>query len=304
MATLTQKQLFVWQDIEYLGDLERLNLVLKNIPDEYLVLELERQRDKGRDKYPIRAVWNSILAGVVYEHVSIASLRRELLRNAQLRQLCGFDVLSGIEGVPSTYAYSRFLKKLMNNIQLLDEMFDKLVHELKTLLPEFGKYLAFDGKGIDSIANGRKKRDVLKTADNRSDNDANWGVKEYRGKRSCGSIWEKTKSWFGYRLHLIVDAKYELPLSYEVTAASKNEGKVIDEQFIRLEKEHGDILKKCKYAIGDRGYDDVKRITYLWDKYKIKPVIDIRNMWENNETKVITGLWNAVYNYKGDVFCV
>ena len=102
MATIQQKQLFVWQDIENLGDLERLNLILNNIPDEKLVKELERKRDKGRDKYPVRAVWNSILAGVVYEHVSIASLRRELLRNAQLRQLCGFDVLSGIEGVPST----------------------------------------------------------------------------------------------------------------------------------------------------------------------------------------------------------
>jgi hypothetical protein len=119
MATIQQKQLFVWNDIENLGDLERLNLVLKNMPDEIIVKELESQRDKGRDKYPVRAVWNSILAGVVYEHVSIESLRRELLRNAQLRQLCGFDVLSGIESVPSTYAYSRFLKNLMKNIHLI-----------------------------------------------------------------------------------------------------------------------------------------------------------------------------------------
>jgi hypothetical protein len=103
---------------------------------------------------------------------------------------------------------------------------------------------------------------------------------------------------------LIVDAKYELPLSYEVTRASENEGIVVDNLFSRLEVNHGDILKKCEYATGDRGYDDIKRITYLWDKYKIKPVIDIRNMWEKDETKIITGFWNAVCNYKGDVFCV
>jgi len=87
MATISQKQLFVWNEIENLGDLERLKLVLNYIPDELLVKKLEEQRDIGRDKYPVRVVWNSIIAGVVYEHVSVESLRRELLRNAQLRQL-------------------------------------------------------------------------------------------------------------------------------------------------------------------------------------------------------------------------
>ena len=131
MARISQKQLFVWKDIENLGDLERLKLVLNYIPDELLVKELEEQRDKGRDKYPVRVVWNSILAGVVYEHVSVESLRRELLRNAQLRQLCGFDILSGIESVTSSYAYSRFLKNLLNNSYLIGQMFNCLVKELK-----------------------------------------------------------------------------------------------------------------------------------------------------------------------------
>jgi len=304
MATIAQNQLFVWNDIENLGDLERLKLALDYFPDEHLVITLEEQRNKGRDKYPVRAVWNSIIAGVVYQHISIESLRRELLRNAQLRQLCGFDVLSGIESVPSSSSYSRFLKNLLNHNSLIEDMFNKLVNELKSLLPDFGKYLAFDGKGIDSLAKGKKKSDVLKITDNRTDSEADWGVKEYKGVRPDGSLWSKVKSWFGYRLHLIVDAKYELPLSYEVTTASKNEGKVLDNQFKRLEKEQEDILKTSEYSIGDRGYDDGKRIAYLWDKYKIKPVIDIRNMWEKDETKIITGYWNAVYNYKGDVFCV
>jgi hypothetical protein len=305
MATIQQKQLFVWNDLENLGDLERLKLVLDYIPDEKLVTKLEEQRNNGRDKYPVRAVWNSILAGVVYQHISIESLRRELLRNAQLRQICGFDVLSGIKSVPTSMAYSRFLKNLLENESLIKEMFNTLVSMLKELLPDLGKYLAFDGKGIESIANGSKKRDVLKLTDRRSDSDADWGVKKYSGKRPDGSMWSKVKSWFGYRLHLIVDAKYELPISYEVTKASKAEGPVIDKLFSGLYEKHEDILEKCDYAIGDRGYDDGKRITYLWDKCKIKPVIDIRNQWKyKDETKIITGYWNAVYNFKGDVFCV
>jgi hypothetical protein len=42
---------------------------------------LEEERDKGQNDYPVRSVWNSILAGVVYEHRSVQSLRRELKRN-------------------------------------------------------------------------------------------------------------------------------------------------------------------------------------------------------------------------------
>ena len=95
MASITQKTLFGWKEIDALGDLERLDLVLKNIPDEALMRCLEKERAHGRDDYPVRTVWNSILAGVVYQHLSIESLRRELMRNETLLALCGFDVLTG-----------------------------------------------------------------------------------------------------------------------------------------------------------------------------------------------------------------
>ncbi len=100
MAILSQKQLFGWQEIEELGDLQRLLLVVNHIPDEELMEKLEQKRGKGRDDYPIRAVWNSILAGIVYQHPSTESLRRELRRNAQLREICGFDLFLGERAVP------------------------------------------------------------------------------------------------------------------------------------------------------------------------------------------------------------
>ena len=52
---------------------------------------LEEERGKGRDDYPIRAVWNSLLAGIVFQHPTIESLIRELARNGQLRECCGFQ---------------------------------------------------------------------------------------------------------------------------------------------------------------------------------------------------------------------
>lgn len=77
MAIIPQRRLFGWEEIEQLGDLERLRLVLENLPDEELMVDLERERGRGRDDYPVRALWNSILAGIVYQHPSIESLRRE-----------------------------------------------------------------------------------------------------------------------------------------------------------------------------------------------------------------------------------
>jgi len=90
MAIIPQRRLFGWNEIDERGDLERLRLVLEYMPDEELMVGLENERAGGRDDYPVRAVWNSVLAGIVYQHPSIESLRRELKRNGQLRQVCGF----------------------------------------------------------------------------------------------------------------------------------------------------------------------------------------------------------------------
>ena len=59
MAIIPQQKLFRWEEIQSLGDLKRLCLVLEHMPDENLMRTLERKRGNGRDDYPIRALWNS-----------------------------------------------------------------------------------------------------------------------------------------------------------------------------------------------------------------------------------------------------
>ena len=80
-----------------------------------------------------------------------------------------------------------------------------------------------------------------------------------------------------------IDAKYELPVSYRVTKASVAEMPVAHELFKKVKDGHPEIIERCEYGIGDRGYDDGKLIEKLWDEYGIKPVIDIRNMWKDGE---------------------
>ena len=73
-----------------LHHLNKLNLVLENLADEKLVRKLEKGRGNGRNDYPVRAMWNSVIAGVVFRHESTEKLIEELSRNGQLRYACGF----------------------------------------------------------------------------------------------------------------------------------------------------------------------------------------------------------------------
>ena len=50
MAIIPQQTLFVWSEIEELGDLERLRMVIENMPDEELMEVLERERGKKRKR--------------------------------------------------------------------------------------------------------------------------------------------------------------------------------------------------------------------------------------------------------------
>ncbi len=306
MAIIQQLQFFSWKDfqdeLQNLGDLERLKLVIETMPDGVLIEALRFLRGRGRNDHPIEAMWNSVLAGIVFEHASIESLRRELGRNAQLRELCGFNPLLGIHAVPSKSAYNRFLSSLLTHEPLVRNMFDSLVKELSSLFPNFGTNLAGDGKAIHSLGKPPQKKD----GDRRREEDADWGVKSYQGVDKDGKPWEKVKSWFGFRLHLIADADAELPISYCVTKASVGEQPVMKELFAELNKTHPEIIERCEHVMLDKGYDSKEKICELWDKYRIKPIIDIRNMWRDGEpTKLLKtrDIKNITYDYKGTVFC-
>lgn len=299
MAIIPQISLFRWEnDIENLGDLERLKLILDNIPDENLMRAMESDRGNGRDDYPVREMWNGLLAAIVFQHNHIASFLRELNRNVQLRYICGF---TAIGKVPKKHNYTRFMKLLMRHQEKLDAIFQELVQSLVEELPDFGKRLAMDSKYIESFA----KRTNKKTKrDGRRDIDADVGKKEYHGVHADGTHWERIVKCFGYKVHIIAESKYELPVAYEVTKASASDVKEGHELVEKLKQEHPKIIHKCEFFSGDKGYDDVKLITKLdSEEYAIKPVIDKRNMWKDEKEKQVPGYSNVYYNEKSEVFC-
>jgi len=276
MARIIHQKIFRWKDVEGSGELERLKMVVEAIPDDRLMQVVEAERKGRRDDYPIRPLWNSMLAGIVYQHMTIESLRRELLGNGELREACGFEPALGVEAVPSKDTSCSLLKNLMKKRHLIEGMFDDLIEELKKYLPDLGRHVAIDSKAITSYAKGKK--DLQESADPGAD----WGNKTYKGRRKDGSLCERVVSWFGYKLHLLVDTTYELPVGYKVTKASRHD---LEELMPLVEEAKQKHVEEIETLAGDKAYDSGPHHERLYDTHGIKPVIDIRNTWRDGRRR-------------------
>ncbi|MDE0362923.1 MAG: hypothetical protein OXI74_17250, partial [Rhodospirillaceae bacterium] len=63
MTTGRTKLLFSWEDVDSLPDLRRLRLVLDHLPDEPVIEALRARRGRGRDDYPVDAMWRALVGG-------------------------------------------------------------------------------------------------------------------------------------------------------------------------------------------------------------------------------------------------
>jgi len=307
MAIIHQPDLFCWEHVDAASDLDRLRMLLEALPDEDLMRALETERKGRRDDYPLRALWNTVLAGIVFQHEGIESLRRELQRNAQLRQVCGLDVFRGASAVPPEWVYTRFLRKLFRHQAEIDRMLDALVDRLEQLLPGLGRRLAVDSKAIASHGKPLRKGVDATEPDGRRDRDADWGTKTYKGVREDGTAWEKTQRWFGYKLHLVVDADYELPLGYAVTKASAGDSPHLLPLVEALEARHPELAERSEYLSADKAYDSQENNQNLWDDYAIRPLIDIRATWKEEPERprsLYPGRVDTIFHTEqGEVLC-
>ena len=342
MTTGHTKLLFSWEDVDSLPDMRRLRLVLDWLPDEPVIEALRARRGRGRDDYPVEAMWRALVAGVVFQHASIESLLRELGRNPGLLSVCGFNPLprqakprravragpgTGAAAVvewpaparspvPRAWNFTRFLEAVEaveSETGAVTGMIDALREGLKEALPDFGKHLGYDGKAIESHSTGRTSRETGKT----SDPEADWGKHETRGvDKKTGKSWTKVKSWFGYRLHLIADTHHEIPVAFEVTKASASESPVLSEMVRGLLAKDRDLAGRCSDFSADRGLDGGPLKKMLWDEHRIRPLIDTRLTWREEKAMpdydpskpILRSLYpdrvdTVVHSEKGEVIC-
>lgn len=304
MNNISQISVFDYNEIENLGDLEKLKIFFENIQDDKLCETLEKQRKNGRNDYPVRTMLNLIYAMKIFGHRSVESFRRELSRNSQLRIVCGLS-----EGkykycgdrkhlVPPARVFTEFLNKLKNYKKEIKEIEEELIKFMYENLEGFGEDCAIDGKYLDSYAKSYRKK---KCEDNRSEHDATSSCKTYYMKDGT----EKKQWHYGFRAHILCDAKYGLPIKSKVTPANCSEQSELDHMLEEMsEGEEKYKLEKIKNLIGDAGYDNGTRNKKLKEEYDINAIMDIRHLWGKDEKYREIENKMIAYNEDGEVFYV
>ena len=341
MAATSDSVLFSWQHVEQFPQLKKLQLVLDVLPYQGFVAELARRRGRGRNDYPVDAMFRLLVAGIVLQHPSAADLLRNLHSNPLLANVCGFNPLPFQQrskrtmektsdgqwhfeqvdypprlSLPDEWAFSRFMRAgldLLKEHDYIEDMFNELRVQLRELLPDYGVHLGADGKKIESHSTGRR----MKRTGKPSDEDADWGKYEKKGVDKKGNAWEKITRWFGYKLHAITDTVHELPVAYEVTVASRGEQPQLRAMLEKLRRQDSKIAARCEQFSADQGYDGDAVYEMIDRTLDARPIIDNRNLWRQEkqdgsydpEQPILrllndgAAVDNILYSERGTVYC-
>ncbi len=105
-----------------------------------------------------------------------------------------------------------------------------------------------------------------------------------------------------YRLHALLSKEACVPLCTKIT-----EGTVLPKEGIldllrTLSTTHPNLLKKFRYALGERAYDHTELIETVYGRYHLKPVFALSPSPARNIP--LCPQKNALYNELGEVFCI
>lgn len=296
MRIQINKPLFAWDCLEDSPTLKTIKQLLEVIPDEDLLTSLETARGKGRSDYSLRTLWGVLVLSIALRHQTIEACLAELRRNESLRKLVGIE---SEDTVPKKWNLSRFLDSLGKepHLSLLHQVFDDMIKRLGEAVPDLGRDTAGDATAL----NARRKQGARAKAEEEEGlPQATGGRKEYTD--DDGKV-TKVVEWFGFKLHLLVDVKHEVSLSYKITDTKAGDGETLP-----------DILADAQdnlppNRIETLAYDkaaDTNDVHKLLSKANIKPVIQNRSLWKEEHERMLPGHdgnSNIVYDEAGTVYC-
>ena len=259
-----------------------LNTVVKAIKPFYIT---------GRKGYDLKDLLVVHLARYFMDTEYMAHWITDLIDNPKLASICR---LRG--KVPSESTMCRFNKKLTQIPNVYDDFADRFVsavtdhlHQLHTADPDkyppVGAEVAIDASAIQAFSNPNKKA----KDGGKSDKDAAWG-KRHIANSPDDMVW-----YFGYKMHTIVDANYEVPLVWNTTTAKHSD--------LRQLRPLYDDAKQTfpwyapKYLLGDKGYDSQAMHRYLREQ-GTNGIIPPRKPTAKD------GLYDGLYNADGDPTCM
>jgi transposase len=239
---------------------EDLSSILASPEIAGFVSGLQATRWTGRPGYPLRTMVGMALAKSLY---AIPTWTRTVALVSEHPALAAVIAPGG--DVPSIDACYRFTRKLRDHATMLEDCIASLVRALKKRNPVLGWDVAIDASDMVAYANGQ--RYVSKGGRERekfSDPDASWGHRSAVSTRKGGGF-------YGYRLHMAVCSKTDLPLAWSVETGKMNETPTVAPLLDRL---HALGIDPETCAL-DKGYDN-GTVYDACSERNVLPVIPLR----------------------------
>jgi hypothetical protein len=290
--------LFAWEELDDSPALDTIRQFLQLVPDGPLLAALRGRRHNGNNKYPVTVLWGTLLLSIVLRHPTMRACLAELGRNAGLRRLIGID---SERQVPNDWNMTRFLDVLGRDPYrtLLRDVFDRLIRRLGGAVDSLGAHTAGDA----TYLNARPAADADDVAAEVAAGlpQPGRGRKEYTD--ADGAV-TRVVEWFGYKLHLLVDARHEVTLAYQITETAKGDNEVVG---ALLEQARDNLpAGRIRTLAYDKAADDGKVHELLHDA-GVKPLIQIRHLWPKNgeQEKTLGGRFplHVVHDEAGTVYC-
>jgi len=297
MRIAITKPLFAWDCLEDNPSLATVKKFLESVPDAKLLDGLRQHRGRGRNDCPVHVAWGVVLLRIALRHTSFVATLAELARNEALCRIIGIEKPAG---VPDSWNISRFLDVLGQepHFSELRRIFDAMIQRLALAVPDLGRDTAGDSTALH--ARSKEKAGHVKAEIAQGLSQPSGGHKEYTD--ADGKV-TKIVEWFGYKLHLLVDAKHEVVLAYQVTTATAADCKSLPDL---VQKGRANLPEgRIETLAYDKAADDNESHRIL-HKAKIRPVIQNRHLWKDETEQMLPGhdgTSNIVYDEAGTVHC-
>lgn len=281
--------LFAWNRLDDSPELKTIRDFFALLPDGKLLECLRTRRGRGRNDVPIERLWFCVVLQRLLRHPTMELTLAELRRNPDLRLLGSMD---HADQVPRRWNISRFMAVLGQApyCEMVEQIFAELIETLGKAVPDLGVHTAGDATHLNARRRGQYTGGTPAP---------DGGRKEYLDDE--GTV-TKVVEWFGYKLHILCDVRHEVTLSYRVTPASASDNESVK---TLVEKAEAVLPEKRIQTLSyDKACDDGKVHRDL-NKRKIKPIIHQRNLWKDEQEKVLqgAGIGNVAYDEAGTVYC-
>lgn len=263
-----------------------LQAIFGALPDEELLARLRGPKRRGRPGYDPRVLWRCYIAYYALGLESVSALIRTLYDNPYIAKACG---IRSPDEIPSQPTFSRFGARLARPAftLLVKNIMRALTRLMYDRFPDFGRSVAIDSTDIKAWSNGGKKGKDGK----HSDADAGWIVK-------TNTEGNKKYVW-GYKVHILADTQYELPLVADTSKGNLGDVKKATPLLHQARHTYGKFHPR--YVICDAAYSSDRLRKVIRRQYGAEPIIDPHPRHKAAAMLKKTPEWKAIYNRRSAI---